>query len=714
MRMIGQVISHYRIATKLGEGGMGAVYRAEDQKLHRAVALKFLPAELIPDAGSRQRILHEARVAARLNHPHIATIYEVGETAETPYIAMEFVEGVSLKDLLARGRLADEQVAQVAREVAEGLREAHQSGVLHRDIKPGNVIISSKQGVKILDFGLSVLTGRERKPEESTESFVTRTVTLWSTGGTVPYMSPEQLRGEPTDARGDIFSYGVVLYECLTGRLPFSGKSSVDIMHAILHQPPTPLRTLVPDISPDWERFVDRCLAKSAEKRFRTMEEVVEYLPSGAVRTPHAEKSVAVLYFEHLGGAKDDEYFRDGMTEDVITELSKIKELRTFPRSAVLPYRDKSTPAPQVGEQLNADYVVEGSLRRAGNRLRITAQLVEARTGHALWGERYDRQMEDVFAIQDEIAHSIARALRVMLTEQEKRAIQKAPTTNIEAYDYYLRGRQHLHQFSRKALERARRLFIRAYELDPDYAGAYAGVAGCCALLFTYFDPNPAYLQEADEASRKALELDPELAEAHVARGITLSLGKRFVDAQAEFEAAIRQNPGLYEAYYFFARACFAEGRKEEAARLYEEAWRVRPDDYVAPSFLASVYRGLGRTSEAHAMDQKALQAAEKHLELFPDEARALYLGAIQLVFLGNPERGLEWAERALQADPEEASVLYNVACVFSLTGKTDRAIKCLDDAVTFGWRHKQWIERDSDLDSLRGDPRFQAILARL
>lgn len=712
--MIGQVISHYRIATKLGEGGMGAVYRAEDQKLHRDVALKFLPAELIPDAGSRQRILREARVAARLNHPHIATIYEVGETAETPYIAMEFVEGVSLKDLLARGRLADEQVAQVAREVAEGLREAHQSGVLHRDIKPGNVIISSKQGVKILDFGLSVLTGRERKPEESTESFVTRTVTLWSTGGTVPYMSPEQLRGEPTDARGDIFSYGVVLYECLTGRLPFSGKSSVDIMHAILHQPPTPLRTLVPDISPDWERFVDRCLAKSSEKRFRTMEEVVEYLPSGAVRTPRAEKSVAVLYFEHLGGAKDDEYFRDGMTEDVITELSKIKELRTFPRSAVLPYRDKPTPAPQVGEQLNADYVVEGSLRRAGNRLRITAQLVEARTGHALWGERYDRQMEDVFAIQDEIAHSIARALRVMLTEQEKRAIQKAPTTNIEAYDYYLRARQHFHQFSRKTLERARLLFLRAYELDPDYAGAYAGVAGCCALLFTYFDPNPAYLREADEASRKALELDAELAEAHVARGLAMSLSKRFNDARTEFEAAIRQNAKLYEAYYFYARACFAEGQLEEAARLYQEACRVRPDDYVAPNLLAGLYRGLGRASEADATDRKALRAAEKHLELFPDEARAWCLGAITLVRLGNPERGLEWAQRALQADPEDASVLYNVACAFSLTGKTDRAIKCLDEAATFGFRHKQWIERDSDFDSLRGDPRFQAVLARL
>ncbi len=693
---------------------MGAVYGAEDMQLRRPVALKFLSAELASDPQARQRLVKEARAASRLNHPNIATIYEVGEDSGTPFIAMEVVTGESLKQTLLRGALNPSRLSEVARQIAEGLNEAHQAGVLHRDIKPGNIMLDSKQRVKILDFGLAVFSGRERAEDETEENFITRTATQWSTGGTVPYMSPEQLRGERTDARSDIFSFGVLLYECLTGRLPFWGETSIDILHAILRQPPTPLGRLLPDVSAEWEQLVERCLAKAPEQRFHSMGQVLEALKRAAAPKTQTEKSLAVLYFENLSRVEEDEYFRDGITEDIIVELSKIQGLRVFPRSAVLAYRDKPATAPQVGQQLNAAYVLAGSLRRAGNRLRITAQLVEARTGHSVWAERYDRQLEDVFAIQDEIAQSIARALKVVLTEKEKRAIAKAPTADVQAYDYYLRGRQFFHQFRRKGFDFARQMFARAIAIDPGYARAYAGVADCCSFFYMYYESSEANLREADTTSRKAIEIDPELAEAHASRGLAVSLNKRYKEAKQEFETAIRLNPKLFEAYYFYARARFAEGKLAEAAELFEQASRANSEDYQAPLLLGSVYIGLGRKEEAKMAYRRGLRVIEKHLELHPDDARATYFGALSLGQLGEKERSQEWAERALAIDPDDSSVLYNVGCVYANLGQTEKAIDCLERSVTSGMGQKEWIEHDSDLDSLRSHPRFQALLEKL
>ncbi|MFB3922376.1 MAG: protein kinase [Terriglobia bacterium] len=715
--MIGQTISHYRITGKLGEGGMGAVYRAEDLHLQRPVALKFLSAELAAYPDSRQRLVKEARAASRLNHSNIATIYEVAEGEGTPFIAMELVNATSLKDILQRGPIAPAQLLEMARQIAEGLHEAHQAGILHRDIKPANIMVDSRSRVKILDFGLAVIAGRERNAGETEEGFITRTATQWSTGGTVPYMSPEQLRGQATDARGDIFSFGVMLYECLTGRLPFRGETSVDILYAILRHPPTPIRSLIPDISAEWEQLIEHCLAKMPEQRPQSMGEVLEALRRIAAApeaAPRQEKSLAVLYFENLSRSQEDEYFRDGITEDIIIELSKMKELRVFPRSAVLAYRDKPATAPEIGQQLSAGYVLGGSLRRAGNRLRITAQLVETRTGHSVWGERYDRQMEDVFAIQDEIAQNIARALQLMLTEKEKQAIVKPPTADVQAYDYYLRGRQFFHQFRKKGFDLARQMFARAIVLDSAYARAYAGVADCCSFLYMYYESSEENLREADTASRKALELDPELAEAHASRGLAVSLNQRYDEAQREFEAAVSLNPNLFEAYYFYGRALFSQGKMTEAARLFEHASRVNPDDYQSPALLSPVYMSLGRKADAEANYRRALQIIEKHVDLHPDDARALYFGAGALCQLGEKKRGLEWADRALMMDPDDPSVLYNVACVYSLLGETEKAIDCLEKSITSGMGQKEWIEHDSDLNALRAHPRFQALLKRL
>ena len=712
--MVGQTISHYRILAKLGEGGMGAVYRAQDLRLGRETALKLLPAGMAADPQARKRLLKEAQAASRLNHPSIATIYEVNESEELPFIAMELVNGESLKQILQRGALSPQQLLDIARQIAEGLQEAHRAGVYHRDIKPANIMLDSKARVKILDFGLATLAGRERALGETEDTFVTRTYTQNTTGGTVPYMSPEQLRGEPADARSDIFSFGVLLYECLAGRLPFRGETSIDILHSILREPHTRLRSLLPELSPDWEQLVDRCLVKSSEQRCASMDEILDALRRAASPALRPEKSLAVLYFANLSGDKEDEYFRDGMTEDIVTELSKIKELRLFPRSAMLTFRDKPLPAAQIGQQLGAAYVLDGSIRRAGSRLRITAQLAETRTGHSAWAERYDRELKDVFEIQDEIAQSIARALRVVLSEKEVREIEKVPTREVQAYDYYLRGRQFFHQMGRKSLEFARQMFARAIVIDPGYARAFAGVADCCSFLFMYFDASKDNLREADSASRRAAELDPESAEAHASRGLAVSLSNNHEEAQREFEKAIRLNPQLFEAHYFYGRSYFAQGNHEKAVGLFEKAAEVNPDDYQSLIHVGVSWRALSDPQKTRAAQQEALQRIERHLQFHPDDVRAVYLGAAALCEVGQRERSLEWAQRALNMEPEDSAVLYNVACAYSLLGEAEKAITCLEKAVSRGFGHKEWIVSDPDLNSLHYHPRFPALLQQL
>ncbi len=709
--LIGQTISHYRIHAKLGEGGMGAVYRAQDLSLGREVALKFLPADMAADPQACKRLLKEAQAASRLNHPNIATIYEVNESEGAPFISMELVTGQTLKQILLHGGLAPAQFLAIARQIAEGLQEAHRSGVYHRDIKPGNIMLDSRSRVKILDFGLAALARHERAPSETEETFVTRSSTQNSTGGTVPYMSPEQLRGEPADAHSDIFSFGVLLYECLTGRLPFRGETSIDVLHAILRAPHTPLRAVLPDIGPEWERLVDRCLAKSAMQRCASMEEVLDALRRIAAPVLRPEKSVAVLYFANLSGDKEDEYFRDGMTEDISTELTKIKELHLLPRSVVLAFRDKPLPVGEIGQQLAAAYVLDGSIRRAGNRLRITAQLAETRTGHSVWAERYDRQLEDVFAIQDEIAQNIARALRVMLSDKERREIEKVPTRDVQAYDYYLRGRQVFYQLRRKSLEFARQMFARAIVLDPSYAAAFAGVADCCSFLYMYFEATEDNLREAATASRRAVELDPESAEAHASHGLAESLSKNYQDAETEFEAAMLLNPKLFDTCYFYARSCFAQGKMEKAADLFKKASGLNPADYQSLSHLEMCLRALDRQEEARRASEDVLRVVERHVELYPEDARALYLGAGASLQVGDRDRCLQWLARALAIDPEESSILYNAACTYSLLGERDQAIDLLEKAVRNGFGHKEWIENDPDLVSLRDHPRFLALM---
>jgi len=549
-----------------------------------------------------------------------------------------------------------------------------------------------------------------------------------ATVGTPAYMSPEQASGVvDLDGRSDVYSLACVLYEMLTGRTPFIGPTAQAIIAQSFTTPPQPLRATREGV-PEWmEAAVGKALAKNPADRFDTAAQFAQALklpgtstPPGSTRAtaaaapPAATKSIAVLPFVNMSADPENEYFTDGIAEEIINALTKVQALRVASRTSSFAFKGKNQDIRQVGEQLNVGTVLEGSVRKAGTKLRVTAQLVNVTDGYHLWSERYDRELQDVFAIQDEIAGNIVRALQVVLSDAEKRAIEKAPTDNVQAYDYYLRGRQFFHQFRRTGIQFARRMFERALEIDPAYVLAYAGAADCCSFLYMYWDASKANLETADSYSRKALGLDPESAEAHASRGLAESLSKRYEEAEREFATALRLNPQSYEAHYFFGRTLFQQGKYEDSIRHFAEASRIRPEDYQTAMLISMPYAGLGRDAEMQAALRHGLEVVERHLELNPDDARALYLGGIALAQVGEQQRALEWAERALALDSEDSGVLYNVACVQALCGKRERALELLEKAIQNGFGHREWLENDSDLESLREEPRFQALLKKL
>jgi TolB-like protein/Flp pilus assembly protein TadD len=453
-----------------------------------------------------------------------------------------------------------------------------------------------------------------------------------------------------------------------------------------------------------------KALAKQPADRFPTLAAFAEALRSAAAEDePAAARSIAVLPFANPGGLPEDESLGQGIAEEILGALSRLGDLRVASRTASFAAKGKAVDVRSVGRQLHVRTVLEGSVRRLGTRLRVAVQLVNVADGYLLWSDRWDRDIADLFAIQDDIAQNVARSLQVILHEDERRTLVRTATRDVRAYEYYLRGRQFFRETRRKSLQFARELFQQAIALDPQYALAWAGVADCCSLLHMYYPGNTEDLALADEASTRALALDPQLPEAHAARGFALWSLKRNSEAVAEFETAIRQDSKQFEARYFLARLRFQEGNTEEAARLFEEAARAR-EDYQARFFAAQSYAALGAKADAEAAYRRALHVASQHLELNPDDSRAATMCAVAACRLGLKDEGLRWASRARAIDPDDAGVIYNVACLYALEGQSDDALDCLELAVRGGLGMREWIERDPDLDSLREHPRFRAL----
>jgi adenylate cyclase len=425
-------------------------------------------------------------------------------------------------------------------------------------------------------------------------------------------------------------------------------------------------------------------------------------------------KSIAVLPFVNMSGDAENEYFSDGISEEILNLLVKLPQLRVASRTSSFVFKGKELSIPTVAAELGVDNVLEGSVRRAGNRVRITAQLIDVSTDSHLWSDTYDREMEDVFAIQDDIAQSIANALEMTLTPKERRAIQYVATSDAKAYDYYLRGRSYMYSMTRRDYEHAISMFRQAIELDAKYALAYAGLADAYSHMYRYADGSRTNAEEAKAASEKAIALDPDSGEARASRGLALFINEEYAGAQNEFQKAIDLNPNLFEAYYYFGLALTSQGDFEKAIDMYLKAMEVNPADYQSPVFLAQAYASLGRRHDEMKARLASLDLIQRHLEMNPHDTRALYVGANQLCNVGEQEKGLELAERALEQDDKEPVSLYNVACFYAMQGDKERSIELLERAVEGGWGDRAWIETDSDLDSIRDDERFVALLQRM
>ena len=768
------IAGKYKIIEELGRGGMGIVYKAEDTKLQRIVALKFLPPQWTSDPEARERFIHEARAASALDHPNICTIYEIGETEDgRMFIAMGCYEGESLREKLRRGLMKAEYALDIAAQVALGMEKAHGKGIIHRDIKPANILVTNEGVAKVVDFGLAKLAGQVKLTREGT------------TVGTVAYMSPEQAKGEPVDQRTDIWSLGVVLYEMVSGRLPFKGDYEQSLIHSILKTDPEPIGKIRKDLPKGLESIVFKALEKNPNTRYQVMGELLEDLKAVAeglkplraksglfrgkifgIRKTYAYAglaclaifaavilfltntvritSLAVLPLQNLSGDPSQEFFADGMTDALISDLAQIKAFnKVISRTSVMQYKDTKKSLPQIARELGVDLIVEASVTRSRSRVGIRARLMEARQERQLWASTYEREMTEVLALQSELVQAIAGEIRVHVTPQERKHLSRERLVNPEAYEAFLMGRLFLNKATAPAVEKSIDQFRKAIEKDPKNAAAYVGLVDAYGLLGQMASlPSAEVASQQRKAAQKALEIDETLAEGHIALGnVKRGLDWDWEGAEREYKRAIELNPNSADARLWYSQLLGLIGRNEEALAQITRARVLDPlNPFIAANVLWRLYY-IGRYDEAIADSQKLL-------EVYPDywlnywargylfSAKGMYEEAIaehqNAVTLSEgsleclPDLGYAYAKagkteealKVLDKLREESKKRYVPAGLFAPVylglGERERVFEYLESAYQEHDEHTAWLLIDPLFEPLRPDSRFQDLRRRM
>jgi len=746
----GQKLAHYEVLGTLGAGGMGEVFRARDTRLGRDVAIKVLPDAVASHPERLARFEREARTVAALSHPNIVVLHSIEADRGIRFLTMELVEGQTLDGVIAAGGLPLARVLEIAIPLADALTAAHAQSIVHRDLKPTNVMLTRDGRVKVLDFGLAKLTGGAGSdPSERALPTVQTLSVAGEVVGTVPYMAPEQIRGEAVDARTDLFAFGILLYELATGRRPFTGATLADVSSAILRDTPATITTLRRDLPGDLDRIVERCLAKDAPARFQSAPDLIQALrrlqqapgPEAVAAGPDVIRSLAVLPLENVSHDPAQEYFADGMTEALISDLARLRHLRVISRTSAMKYKGVHRALPEIARELNVDAILEGSALLVGKRVRISVQLVAARRDEMLWSDRYDRDLEDVLTLQSDVAAAVAKEIALLVTPGEAQRLAQRQEVNAEAHLEYLKGKHTAAATSPQAIELSLQYFQRALELDPAYAPAWAGVADCHYTRAARGMAPPAEAcAQARAAAMKALELDGSLAEAYAVLGGVQAYERDLPAATRSLQKAIELNPGLAPAYHVLGRIYYCTERHAEAQAAMLKTVSLDPLSMILHTAVGDAYyyaRDYERSVDyyrkairldprfdgAHTDLARSLEALGRY-----DEAREEYEAGRRLAgTVAGPSFGLAHLEASMghvdaarhmlaeltAARSQRVVSAWGIAAVHASLGDVDAAFRWLETAMDEGATGLIYLRAHPRLDPIRQDPRFAELVRR-